>query len=72
MRQAKGLAGKLAAKSAVAMAAALRAINTGYDLPLAEGLTKERDQFAALAASEDAQEGVSAFLQKRQPAFKDK
>jgi enoyl-CoA hydratase/carnithine racemase len=72
MRQAKGLAGKLAAKSAVALAAALTAINTGYDLPLAEGLATERDQFSFAAQSEDAQEGVSAFLQKRQPAFKDK
>jgi enoyl-CoA hydratase len=72
MRQAKGLAGKLVAKSAVAMAAALRAINTGYDLPLEEGLAKEREQFGALAASEDAPEGVNAFLQKRAAQFKDK
>ena len=72
MRQAKGLAGKLVAKSAVAMAAALRAIATGYDLPLEEGLAKEREQFGALAASEDAPEGVNAFLQKRAAQFKDK
>ncbi|MBS1245632.1 MAG: Enoyl-CoA hydratase/isomerase, partial [Chloroflexi bacterium] len=60
------------AKSAVAMAAALRAIATGYDLPLEEGLAKEREQFGALAASEDAPEGVNAFLQKRAAQFKDK
>jgi len=72
MRQAKGLAGKLAAKSAVAMAAVLRAVNSGQGLPLAEGLAKERDQFITLSGSEDTLEGVSAFLEKRQPQFKDK
>jgi enoyl-CoA hydratase/carnithine racemase len=72
MRQAKGLAGKIAGKSAVAIAAALRAINKGADLPLVEGLAGEREQFTNLASSEDTREGVSAFLEKRPPQFKDK
>jgi enoyl-CoA hydratase/carnithine racemase len=72
LRQAKGLAAKLAAKSAVAMAAALKAINAGQGLPVVEGLTKERDQFVMLSGSQDTLEGVSAFLEKRQPQFKDK
>jgi enoyl-CoA hydratase/carnithine racemase len=72
LRQAKGLATKLAAKSAVALGAALKAINTGQDLALVEGLAKEREQFITLSASEDTREGVSAFLEKRQPQFKDK
>jgi enoyl-CoA hydratase len=72
MRQATGLARKIASKSKVALSAALRAINTGQDLPLVEGLTSEHKLFASLASSEDAREGVGAFLGKRQPQFKDK
>ncbi len=72
MRQATGLARKLAAKSAVAVAGALKAINGGQGLPLADGLTKEREQFAYIAASEDAYEGIVSFLEKRPAQFKDK
>jgi len=72
MRQAKGIAGKLAAKSAVTMAAALTAIDVGQDLPLAEGLAKECEQFSKLAGAEDVREGPKAFLEKRQPQFKDR
>jgi len=72
VRQATGLARKIASKGGLAIAAALRAINGGMNLPLDEGLTLERDQFVYLAESEDTREGVSAFLEKRQPQFKDK
>jgi enoyl-CoA hydratase/carnithine racemase len=54
------------------MAGALKAINGGQGLPLADGLTKEREQFARIAASEDAYEGVVSFLEKRPAQFKDK
>jgi len=72
MRQAKGLAAKIANKSAVAVAAALTAIRAGLDANLADGLAAERQQFDVVTASADALEGVSAFLEKREAKFQDK
>ncbi len=72
LKAAKDLARKLASKSAVALTQALRAIERGLDLPLDEGLAREAEAFGAVAASEDSREGVKAFLEKRQPQFKDR
>src|SRR5512137_1159350 len=66
MRQAKGLAAKIANKSAVSVAAAMTAIRAGLDADLPDGLTAERQQFDIVTASADALEGVSAFLEKRE------
>lgn len=71
LAEAKGLAQKLAAKSGLTNAAALRAITSGFEHGLREGLRCEADQFSALIGSNDTQEGIGAFLQKRQPKFKD-
>ena len=72
IKQAKGLAAKIAGKSAVAISAALAAIGGGLDADLPAGLAKEREQFVRIAGSEDVREGISAFLEKRQPQFKDR
>jgi enoyl-CoA hydratase/carnithine racemase len=72
LKTAKDLGKKIAQKSAVTTKAALEAITYGSALPLAEGLAHEANQFAVLFETEDMREGVAAFLQKRQPVFKDK
>jgi enoyl-CoA hydratase/carnithine racemase len=72
MRESQGMARKIAEKSRIAVQAALRAIPGGAGLPLQEGLELELKQFEALIASEDMREGVSAFVEKRKPEFKDK
>ena len=72
MKAAKDLARKIASKGGIAITQALRAIEEGTDLPLPEGLAKEADAFGKVAASDDSREGVAAFLEKRQPQFKDR
>jgi len=70
LRHAQGIARKIAAKGQLAVRAALRAVREGQELPLAKALEHEAALFAQLCESEDKGEGVTAFLQKRQPQFK--
>ena len=52
----------------LAYAAAKRAL-AAADLPLAEGLEAEREAFVELFATRDQEEGMRAFLDKREPRF---
>ena len=72
LRQALGLAKKIASKSAVALKCAEQAIAQGLETSLEEGLKNEAKLFAKVAESQDMREGVQAFLEKRQPRFQDK
>ena len=72
LKAAKDLARKIVSKGSVAVAQALRAIEEGLNLSLEDGLAKEADAFGKVAESEDSKEGVKAFLEKRQPQFKDR
>jgi enoyl-CoA hydratase len=46
------------------------AVNRAYESPLSEGLLFERRMVHALFATEDQKEGMAAFVEKRQPAFR--
>ena len=48
------------------------AINRAYEMPLGEGLLYERRVFQAAFALADRKEGMAAFVEKRQPAFKNR
>jgi len=70
LTEAKALAGKLAAKSPLTLAACKEAINRGLEVDLERGLTIESLEFGVLRSTEDYEEGTSAFLEKRKPLFK--
>jgi enoyl-CoA hydratase len=65
-------AGKIAEKSALSVMSAKEAVNRSYEATLAEGLLFERRAFHALFATNDQKEGMAAFLEKREPQFRDK
>jgi enoyl-CoA hydratase/carnithine racemase len=72
LKEAQGLARKIVSKSKVPVAAALRSITEGLAVSIEEGLKIEAQEFSSLQDAEDCREGVSAFLEKRQPDFRDK
>ena len=47
-----------------------RSVQTGSELPFELALTLERELQQQLFASEDAKEGLAAYIEKRQPQFK--
>ena len=65
-------AAKIAEKSQITTVAAKEMINRSYETTLNEGLLFERRVFHALFATEDQKEGMAAFLEKREPQFRDK
>jgi enoyl-CoA hydratase/carnithine racemase len=66
---ARELAGLYASRAPLALAATKRAVADGLDRPLAEGLEAEGREFVTILASQDAVEGITAFLEKRPPAW---
>jgi enoyl-CoA hydratase len=72
LEEAKEIAGKIAAKPALAVKFAKESINKALNTPLDEGLEFERKSFYLLFSSEDRREGMKAFLEKRKPVFKGK
>jgi enoyl-CoA hydratase/carnithine racemase len=72
MKQALGLAKKIASKSKPAIARILRLVREGLRLPLEEGLKLESQLFGELCETYDMREGLTAFLEKRQPRFEDR
>jgi enoyl-CoA hydratase len=72
MEEAMAAAQKIAEKSQIAVIAIKDAVNRSYETTLGEGLLYERRVFHSLFATEDQKEGMQAFLEKREPQFRDK
>jgi enoyl-CoA hydratase len=63
------LAERIAGHSPIALKLIKQAVRASAEMPLAAGLELERELFITAFASEDRQEGVAAFLEKRAPRF---
>jgi enoyl-CoA hydratase len=66
----KTLASTLAAQAPLAMRYIIDAVNTGLEMPVAEGAIHEATLFGLIATTDDMREGTRAFLEKRKPVFK--
>jgi enoyl-CoA hydratase len=64
------IASRIAEKSPIALSLAKEAVKIASRSNLDEGLRREVDLFALCFSTEDKDEGVSAFLEKRKPVFK--
>ena len=64
------LANQIAGYSLPALMAIKESVNRAHEASLSEGILFERRELHARFASEDAHEGMQAFLAKRKPEFK--
>ncbi|MEM7641604.1 MAG: enoyl-CoA hydratase [Pseudomonadota bacterium] len=70
--EALSAAGKIAEKSMISVTAVKDAVNRSEELSLSEGLLYEKRLFQSLFATEDQTEGMTAFVEKREPQFRDR
>lgn len=69
---ARTMARAMAANGPIAIALALEAVDRGMSTTIDDAQVLESNLFGLLAATDDMREGMRAFLEKRQPAFRRK
>ena len=69
MDDAKGIARTLAKKAPIAVQIILDAVTRGLEVPIDQGLRIEREGSQRVEKTKDAMEGMTAFIQKREPVF---
>ena len=72
MEESMSAAQKIVEKSMITTMAAKEAVNRSYETVLSEGVLFERRLFHSMFVTEDQTEGMAAFLEKREPQFRDK
>ena len=72
LNEAMGTAKQIAAMSRPAALMVKEAINRSFETSMTEGIRFERRLFHSTFATEDQKEGMSAFVEKRTPKFKNR
>ena len=72
VEEANAAARKIAEKGAISIVAIKESVHRADQVPLDEAMMYERRLFHALFATEDQKEGMNAFVEKREPQFRDK
>jgi enoyl-CoA hydratase len=72
LARAEQIAQTIAGMAPLAVRDSIRAVNSGYDLPLASGLELEASLFGLACSTGDKEEGTKAFLEKRAPQWNGK
>jgi enoyl-CoA hydratase len=72
VEEALAAAKKIASFSQPIAMMAKESVNRAFETTLAEGIRFERRLFHAMFASEDQKEGMTAFVEKRKPSFKNR
>lgn len=70
LKKARELAKKISEKPSVAVKHILDAVQRGTEMPLEDALLLEADLASLCFATEDAKEGIAAFIEKRKANFK--
>ncbi len=70
LERAQAVAAQISRHAPIAVQMAKDALLKAFDTDLSSGLLYERKAFTLLAATEDRNEGINAFLEKRKPLFK--
>lgn len=70
LAEAIELAGEVAARPALAQMLAKESVKRALEVPLQAGIESERRAFAMALATEEAHEGLAAFLEKRAPSWR--
>ena len=66
---ARELAKSITRHSPLTSAAIITAVTRGINLPIAEGLLMEAEQFARVTPTNDVKEGLEAWMHRRRAQF---
>jgi enoyl-CoA hydratase/carnithine racemase len=70
MKDAKEFAKRLAKQAPISMRCIIDSVNRGLDTSIEKGLEIEAENLSEVITTEDFMEGISAFMEKREPKFK--